>query len=144
MQLKNMPKTTIPHFLIPPDELRISFARSSGAGGQNVNKTSTKVVVHWPIGQSQILTFEEKERIRGKLVNRINNKDEIVVISEEERSQSQNRLLAINRLQFLVSRALQIPKKRKPTRPTKASKLKRLESKKIRSQVKAGRRIMEE
>ncbi len=125
---------------IPENEFIITFARSSGAGGQNVNKTSTKVIIHWPVGKSQVLTDEEKFRIREKLANRINNEDELVIMSEEERSQPQNRALAVARLQTLVAQALRVPKKRRPTRPTKASKFRRLEIKKRRSQVKERRR----
>ncbi|TSC84813.1 MAG: hypothetical protein G01um101413_197 [Parcubacteria group bacterium Gr01-1014_13] len=128
---------------IPESELNITFARSSGAGGQNVNKTSTKVIIHWSVGKSAVLTDEEKSRVREKLANRINNEDEVVLMSEEERSQPQNRESAISRLQELVTQALHVPKKRRPTRPSKASKLKRLESKKIRSQIKKERRSIE-
>ncbi|KKQ39904.1 MAG: Class I peptide chain release factor [Candidatus Magasanikbacteria bacterium GW2011_GWA2_37_8] len=138
-----MPQSAACLFQIPANEIRVSFARSSGAGGQNVNKTSTKVTVHWPIGRSQALSLEEKMRVWAKLANKINNKDELVAVSEEERSQSQNRILAILRLKALVASALRVPKKRQPTRPTRASKLKRIESKKIRSRVKIGRRIVE-
>lgn len=139
----NMFKPSSANTPIPANEIRVSFARSGGAGGQNVNKTSTKTIVHWSVGCSQILTMEEKARVRAKLANRINYNDEVVVMSAEERSQSQNRALAVARLQTLVARALRVPKKRRPTRPTKASKLRRLESKKIRSRVKAGRRNLE-
>ncbi len=128
---------------IPVNEIRVSFARSSGAGGQNVNKTSTKTIVHWPVGHSRILTAEEKVRVRIKLANKINNADEVVVMSEEERSQPQNRALAIARLQALVTKALHVPKHRRPTRPTKASKLRRIESKIMRSRTKVGRRTIE-
>ncbi len=124
---------------IPTNEFTITFARSGGKGGQNVNKTSTKAIMHWSVGRSRVLTWEEKMRVRTKLANRLNNNDEVVVMSEEERSQPQNRALAISHLQALVHKALQVPKKRRPTRPTYSSKLKRLESKKIRSRVKAGR-----
>ncbi len=125
---------------VPESEFTITFARSGGKGGQNVNKTSTKVVIHWPIGKSAVLSDAEKARVREKLANRINNEDELVIMSEEERSQPQNRALATARLQTLVTQALRVPKKRRPTRPTKASKIRRLESKKLRSRVKVARR----
>jgi ribosome-associated protein len=128
---------------IPESELNITFARSGGKGGQNVNKTSTKVIIHWSVGKSMVLTDEEKARVREKLANRINNEDELVLMSEEERSQLQNRESAIARLQELVTEALHVPKKRRPTRPSKSSKLKRLEGKKIRSQIKKERRSIE-
>ncbi len=119
--------------LIPQHELRIQFARSSGKGGQNVNKVSTKVVVHWHLGVSSVLTAEEKERARKKLAHRLTISDELVITAEEGRSQAQNRDRALAKLQQLVTNALRIPKKRKATRPTKSSKVKRLESKKKQS-----------
>lgn len=128
---------------ISENEFVITFARSSGKGGQNVNKTSTKVTIHWPIGKSTRLSDEEKNRIRAKLVNRINSNDELVITSEEERSQLQNKELAMDRLRSLVLGALHVPKKRKATKPTRSSKLRRLESKKIRSGIKAQRRNLD-
>ena len=72
-------------------------------------------------------------------MNRINNEDELVLMAEEERSQPDNRRIAISKLQTLVNNALRVPKKRRPTRPTKASKLRRIEGKKRRSQIKTKR-----
>lgn len=128
---------------IPENEFIITFARSGGKGGQNVNKTSTKVIIHWPVGRSFVLSDMEKGRVREKLANRINNEDELVITSEEERSQPQNREIAIARLRELVAGALHVPKKRYATRPTKGSKLRRIEGKKQRSEIKSGRQSME-
>jgi len=125
---------------IPDSEIQTSFARSSGAGGQNVNKTSTKVTLHWSVDRSRVLNWDEKNRIKIKLANRINNAGELVVNSEEERSQLQNRAKAVARLRALVAQALKVPKKRRATKPTKASKLRRLESKTHRSDLKTKRR----
>jgi len=125
---------------IPLSEIRLTFSRSSGAGGQNVNKTSTKATARFAVGRSRFLTDEEKTRVRTKLKSRVNWNDEIVVVSEEERTQAQNKALAIARLRALLARALHVPKKRRPTRPTLASKLRRQEAKIRRSQVKSGRR----
>ena len=129
---------------IPESEIKITFARSSGAGGQNVNKTSTKAVLHWKVGESVVFSSAEKKRIRTKLANRPNDEDRIVIMAEEERSQLQNRVQALVRLQTLVDEALLIPKRRKPTKPTYSSKLKRLDTKKQHSQKKASRRVVEE
>lgn len=127
---------------IPPGELKITFARSSGAGGQNVNKTSTKAIVRWPFLKSKILSIEEKGRIYLKLAGKVNNKNELVIDSEEQRSQFQNKRQAVARLEALVTQALRVPKKRRPTRPTLASKIRKIETKKQRSQIKKTRRTV--
>ena len=128
---------------IPNHEIRATFARSSGAGGQNVNKTSTKVILHWPIGRTRVFNWEEQQRIRSKLSNRINSDDELVVSSEEERSQPQNRARATARLRSLVMQALRVPKKRRATKPTKASRQRRLDEKKQHSKIKKNRSFFE-
>lgn len=125
---------------IPKTDLRFSFARSSGAGGQNVNKTATKVVLHWSVGASQDFTEIQKEQIRKKLGTYLNNNDELVLSAERERSQMQNKEEVVRKLEQLVTQALRIPKKRVPTKPTRASKEKRLETKRRRSRIKKNRR----
>lgn len=129
--------------LIPPHELRIETARSSGPGGQNVNKVESKVQLRWRIGDSQALSDEQKTRLRQALANRINSDDELMVDVDDERSQAQNRDVAVARLQELVQAALKPRKTRKKTKPTKASKERRLSDKKKTSVRKQLRRSVE-
>ena len=123
-------------FSIPISELTFEYSRSSGPGGQNVNKTATKAQLRWRVGTSRVFSPQEKERIRARLQNRINNNDEIVLSSSAERSQGQNKETVVVRLQQLVRRALVIPRKRTATRPTRAAKARRLETKKHISTLK--------
>ena len=136
-----MTSTKNKKFYIPTNEIKVSFSRSSGAGGQNVNKVSSKVIARWQIKNSSVLTTEQKNRLRVKLANRINLIDELVVTSETERSQLQNRILATAKLRTLVTKALYKPKKRQATKPSKSSKLKAVESNKKHSRLKAERRM---
>jgi ribosome-associated protein len=125
--------------IIPRDEIIEKFSRAGGAGGQNVNKLSTKAEVRWNVGKSKLFSQEEKEKIKRALANKINKEGELIVVSQEARTQSQNRELAIERLNNLVKSALITRKKRKPTKPTKASKERRLSSKKRLSEKKKWR-----
>ena len=124
---------------IPSSEYTIEFARSGGPGGQNVNKVSSKAQLRWNVGASLVLTDEQKNRVREVLKNRLTKEDEILVVAEDERSQPQNRDLAIARFQELITEALIVPKKRRATRPSYGSKLKRLQVKKIISERKKSR-----
>lgn len=121
-------------------ELQFSASRSAGAGGQNVNKVNTKVELRFSVISTLILSDEEKELIINKLRNRLNKDGELVLVSQEARSQLANKLAVIEKFYRLLASALTLPLPRKETRPTKASKIKRLESKKIRSTVKKFRR----
>ena len=121
-------------------ELQFSASRSTGAGGQNVNKVNTKVELRFSVISTLIFSDEEKELIINKLKNRLNNDGELVLVSQEARSQLANKLAVIEKFYRLLASALTLPLPRKETRPTKASKLKRLESKKFRSTVKKFRR----
>jgi ribosome-associated protein len=116
--------------IVPEDEITEQFSRSSGAGGQNINRVSTKAEARWNIEASAAFTDEEKEKIKQTLKNRINEKGELIIRSQEERSQSQNREQAIKRLNKLVQAALKPEKERVATKPTLASKKRRLQEKK--------------
>ena len=125
---------------IPRTELDVRVSRSSGAGGQHVNKTSSRVEIFWNILRSRALTEEQRARLREKLSSRLTTEGSIRVVASDMRSQSRNRDLAEERLADLVRRALVIPRKRKPTKPTRAAKEARLESKKRHSRKKSDRR----
>ncbi|WP_162428247.1 alternative ribosome rescue aminoacyl-tRNA hydrolase ArfB [Pontibacter pudoricolor] len=120
-------------------ELQFQASRSGGAGGQNVNKVATKVELRFHVESSELLTDEEKTRIQEKLANRITNDGYLQVVCQEERSQLQNKELCISRFYELLRQALTQQKKRKASRPTKASVKKRLESKKKQADKKANR-----
>ncbi len=124
---------------LPHHELRFEFSRSGGKGGQNVNKVESRVQLFWNPSLSGVLTGEQKERLTRKLASHINLRGEMMVTASSERSQEQNRVVALNKLSALIKKGLSVPKKRRPTRPTKASKERRLESKNRRSDIKKSR-----
>lgn len=110
-------------------ELEFSFVRSSGPGGQHANKVSSRVILVFDLTNSQELTDIQKETIRSKCSNRITAEGLFVLESQEERSQHRNKQIVIERFFDLITDALIPPKKRIPTKPTKASKIHRLEGK---------------
>ncbi|HYW95240.1 MAG TPA: alternative ribosome rescue aminoacyl-tRNA hydrolase ArfB [Bacteroidales bacterium] len=121
-------------------ELGFQATRSSGAGGQNVNKVNTRVELRFHVNASQKLSERQKKVIHEKLQNRINKQGELIVVSQSERTQSDNRKKAEERFYSLINKALKPVKKRKPTRPTKASKEKRLTEKKEKAEKKVRRK----
>jgi ribosome-associated protein len=125
---------------IPRKELDVRVSRASGAGGQHVNKTSSRVEIFWNVVRSRALTEEQRSRLTQKLASRLTTEGSIRVVASDMRSQSRNRDLAEERLADLVRRALIIPKKRRATKPTRAAKEARLESKKRHSTKKRDRR----
>ena len=124
---------------IPRDELDVRVSRSSGAGGQHVNKTSSRVEIFWNVVASRALTDEQRVRLREKLASRLTSDGSIRVVASDMRSQTRNRELAEKRLAALVAQSLVVPKKRKATKPSKASKEARLDSKRRHSSKKRDR-----
>ena len=116
-----------------------AFSRSGGPGGQNVNKTSTKVDARVALADLAGLTLSELERARTLLAARIVN-DEVCVVSSEERYQLENRERALLRLEMLISSAARLPKRRIPTRPTGSSGKRRHRAKENRSTIKSARK----
>ena len=122
-------------------ELSFKTSRSSGSGGQNVNKVETSVTVIWKVEDSAVFTESEKERILFKLKNKINAEGILQTTVSESRTQLQNKKIAIEKIQELVNKSLIVPKKRIATKPSRAKVEKRLESKKKLSEKKENRKF---
>lgn len=121
-------------------ELRFKAVRSSGKGGQHVNKVSTSVELYFNVTQSSVLNDDQKQMILSALKNRINNEGEFILVSQSERSQLANKKKAIKRFDELITKALTKKKKRIPTKISEAKKQQRLQDKKIQSERKAFRK----
>lgn len=128
---------------IPAGEIVFTATRSSGPGGQNVNKVSTRIELRFRVPVSSGLSEKEKDIILLKLKNRINSDGELIVVSQSERTQLMNRKKAEDRFFKLLAEALTRKPVRKPTKATAASRLKRIEKKKQRGAIKRLRKISE-
>ena len=125
---------------IPRDEFRFATSTSSGPGGQHVNKTSTKVQLRWNVSNTSSLRDDVRERFLKKYSRQINQEGELLITSQRYRSQLRNRDDCLEKLSEWIRSVLTPPKKRKPTRPSRASKERRLKEKKKQSQRKESRR----
>ena len=118
-----------PGLEIPDSDLEVAFIRSAAPGGQNVNKVATAVQLRFLMAKNSTLRGDVKNRLRALAGQRMTDADELLIVARSHRSQEQNRREAEERLCDLVRRALVAPKKRHATKPTRASKERRLEVK---------------
>ena len=125
---------------LPLAELDVSFSRSGGPGGQHANTSSTKVELRWDLEASSALTPPQKQLLRSRLGSRLTDEGVLVLQSSEHRSQTRNREAAVARLVALLADALRVSPRRRPTRPTRAARQRRIEAKRRRSDTKALRR----
>ena len=127
-----------PQIRIPLGELVFTFARSSGPGGQNVNKVNSKATLHWPISSAS-LPDDVRARFVAAFGGQINKQGELVLQSQRFRDQERNIEDCVEKLRGMLQRVATPPKRRKKTRPSRASKQRRLNDKKARSEVKSRR-----
>jgi ribosome-associated protein len=130
-----------PRLTIPAGELEWSFARSGGSGGQNVNKVSSKVDLRWNPETSTALTLDDRARLLERLRNRLSTDGYLIVTSTATRDQIKNRDDAMDKLALIVKSALHREKPRKPTKPSKGAKRRRLEDKRRHAEKKSNRRF---
>lgn len=125
---------------IPTSELQFRFARSSGPGGQHVNRSATQVELLFDVAHSPSLSEAQRQRVLSRLRSRIDQEGVLHLVSQETRSQLRNREEVVERFQVLMREALRVPKRRLPTHPTPAARERRLKEKRRRSEIKRDRR----
>ena len=129
---------------VPLREFRFSFSRSSGPGGQNVNKVSSKATLRWPLLNSRSLPPPVRQRLLAKYRRRVNAQGELVITSQRFRDAGRNVADCLEKLRQMLAEAAAVPKARKPTKPTAGSVRRRLEQKRKRSRQKRLRRQIDD
>jgi ribosome-associated protein len=137
---ESSPDEILPGVRIPDSAMRFQFARSGGPGGQNVNKLNTKAELWVPLTAIVGLSEAAAGRLKTMAGKRLTGAGEIHITSETERTQEGNRGAVLDRLRALLAAAVHEPKRRRKTKPSKAAKRRRLESKRRKSEIKSGRR----
>lgn len=122
--------------LIPAAELDLRVMRASGPGGQGVNTTDSAVELRWAMGDSDVLTAAEKQRVRDNLGTRLTKDDVFIVRASEHRSQHRNRDAARQRMASMLAEAIVPPRTRRPTKPSRGARQRRLDEKRQRGEVK--------
>ncbi len=129
---------------IPRAELEVKATRAGGPGGQHVNTSSTRIELRWNVRTSRALDDALRDQLLARLANRLDTDGGIRVVASEYRSQRQNREAAETRLAALVRAATAVPKRRKPTKPTRTSIVRRIEGKRHQSDKKTARRRVDD
>lgn len=129
---------------IPDEELEWSFARSGGPGGQNVNKVASKATLRWNFTSSNALTADVKDRLQVRYPYRVTNEGEVVITSQKTRDQDRNKQDCLEKLIGMIRAVLVVPKPRKKTKPTRASKARRVAEKRHKAINRTKRQIPDE
>lgn len=129
-----------PGLQIPTSEFEFTFVRSSGPGGQNVNKVSSKARLRWPVAETQSLPPEVKDRFTARYHRRLTTEGELILTSQRYRDQAKNVGDCLQKLREMIDAVVDVPKPRKKTKPTRGSKERRLRNKRDRAERKATRK----
>ena len=136
----NEPLVINAQLTIPADELRFSFARSAGPGGQNVNKVNTKAVLRWAIGASAAIPAAVRERFVARFGNRVTSSGDVLIASDQHRHRARNIAECRERLRAMLLAVAAPPRRRRPTRPPRGANEARLKNKRQQAQKKRDRR----